>query len=83
MTKEEFNNIWKETSRENILNQFYYDYMYMKKLKEDINKAIELNKQIKSFVYNEMVDRYVPGSTELYVLVSKELEILRGGEDIE
>ena len=81
MTKEEFNNIWKDTSREGILNQFYYDYMYMKKLKEDINKAIELNKQIKSFVYNEMVDRYVPGSTELYVLVSKELEILIGGED--
>lgn len=78
MTKEEFNSIWKDTSREGILNQFYYDYMYMKKLKENINKAIELNKQIKSFVYNDMVDRGVPGSTELYLLVREELEILEG-----
>ena len=49
------------------------------KLQQRINKAIELNKQIKSFVYNEMVDRCVPGSTELYDLVNEELKIL-GGE---
>ena len=50
-------------------------------LQQRIDKAIELNKQIKSFVYNEMVDRCVPGSTELYELVNDELEILEGGNN--
>lgn len=45
-------------------------------LQQRIDKAIELNKQIKSFVYNEMVDRCVPGSTELYELVNEELKVL-------
>ena len=51
------------------------------KLQQKINRAIKLNKQIKSFVYNEMVDRCVPGSTELYDLVNEELERLDGGEN--
>ena len=53
----------------------------IKELQQRIDKAIELNKQIKSFVYNEMVDRCVPGSTELYELVNDELEILEGGNN--
>lgn len=52
-----------------------------KKQKEVIDKAIEINKQIKEFVYNEMVDRCVPGSTELYELVKEELKILKGGNN--
>lgn len=51
------------------------------KYKEAIDKAIEINKQIKEFVYNEMVDRCVPGSTELYELVKEELKILKGGKE--
>lgn len=51
-----------------------------KQLKEIIDKSIEINKQIKEFVYNEMVDRCVPGSTELYELVKEELKILKGGD---
>lgn len=40
-TKEDFLHFWKDSSREAILNQYYYDYMFLLKLKEDIEKAIE------------------------------------------
>lgn len=50
-------------------------------LQQRIDKAIEINKQIKSFVYNEMVDRCVPGSTELHLLVNEELKVLGGNDE--
>lgn len=50
-------------------------------LQQRIDKALEINKQIKSFVFNEMVDRCVPGSTELYELVNEELKVLGGKND--
>lgn len=65
--------------RIDLENTCYKASMY-NELQQRIEKAIELNKQIKSFVYNEMVDRYVPGSTELYELVNEELKVL-GGEN--
>lgn len=34
MNKEDFNKVWSESSRENILNQYYYDYIYMQQLKQ-------------------------------------------------
>lgn len=52
------------------------DYIQFK-----IERAIEINKQIKDFVYNEMVDRGVPGSIELYELVKEELKILGGNNE--
>lgn len=58
--------------------RIYHQRRYINKLEGQISKAIELNKQIKSFVYNEMVDRCVPGSTELYDLVREELKVLGG-----
>jgi hypothetical protein len=58
--------------------RIYNQRRYINKLERQISKAIELNKQIKSFVYNEMVDRCVPGSTELYELVNEELKVLGG-----
>ena len=61
-----------EMSKEELLNKLW-------DTQDIVHKAIELNKQIKSFVYNEMVDRCVPGSTELYELVNEELKVL-GGE---
>lgn len=74
MNKEEFNNIWKDTSREGILNQFYYDYMYMQKLKEDINKAIEYIDEmcLCSSGYFDYGDDLSPKHI---------VDILRGGED--
>lgn len=74
MTKEEFNKVWKDTSREGILNQFYYDYMYMQKLKEDINKAIKYidDMCLCSLGYSNYGDDLSPKHI---------VEILRGGED--
>ncbi len=60
--------------------RIYNQRRYINKLERQISKAIEINKQIKSFVYNEMVDRCVPGSTELYELVNEEIKVL-GGEN--
>lgn len=64
------------------LGDKFEEFMYKSNIEllTKIDKAIELNKQIKSFVYNEMVDRCVPGSTELYELVNEELKVL-GGEN--
>lgn len=40
MTKEDFYKVWKDSSREDILNQYYYDYKCLRKWGDDINKAI-------------------------------------------
>ena len=37
-SKEQFNWVWKDTSREGILNQFYYDHLEMEKYKNIINE---------------------------------------------
>lgn len=41
MTREEFKQIWKDSSKENILNQYYDDYITSRKWADTINKAIE------------------------------------------
>lgn len=46
-SKEQFNWVWKDTSREGILNQFYYDHLEMEKYKNIIN---ELEKSAKEIV---------------------------------
>lgn len=76
MTKEEFNKVWKDTSREGILNQFYYDYRYMQKLKEDINKVLEDIKEYKEMGYS----KYDENEIEIE-LIDKILETLDGGEN--
>lgn len=40
ITKEEFNSVWKDTTREGILNQFYYEHIDLMKLQQE-------NKQLK------------------------------------
>lgn len=75
MSKEKFNKVWKDTSREGILNQFYYDYKYMQKLKEDINKVLEDIKEYKEMGYS----KYDENEIEIE-LIDKILETL-GGEN--
>lgn len=41
MTKEEFNWFWKDTTKEGVLNQFYYEHIQLREEIEKINKAIE------------------------------------------
>ena len=41
MNKEEFNWFWKDTTKEDVLNQFYYEHLQLREEIEKINKAIE------------------------------------------
>ncbi len=38
MTKEEFNKLWKDSTREEILNQYYYDYKELQRRDNIINE---------------------------------------------
>lgn len=49
MNKEDFLKVWKDTSRENILNQFYYEH---KTLREQYDNWNELKKWLEE-VHNE------------------------------
>ena len=42
MTKEEFNKLWEDSTKEQILNQYYYDYEEMIKSHNIIKEAREL-----------------------------------------
>lgn len=37
ITKEEFNKVWKDSTKEDILNQFYYEHIAIRKAIEYIN----------------------------------------------
>lgn len=41
MTKEEFKKVWHNSSKEDILNQYYYDYKEKQRLKEEIKWIME------------------------------------------
>lgn len=36
ISKEQFNEVWKDSSRESILNQFYYEHIELRKMLEKI-----------------------------------------------
>ena len=38
ITKQDFNKVWKDTSKEGVLNQFYYEHYELIKYKEVIDK---------------------------------------------
>ena len=48
MKKENFERIWKASSRESILNQYFWDYLTLEEYKQAL-----LN--IESIVYNEQI----------------------------
>ena len=74
MSKEEFNKVWKDTSKKGILNQYYYDYCYMQKLKKDINKATEYIEENK--LNGNKISEMLCGSE-----IVKLLEILKGEDN--
>ena len=39
VTKEDFNKVWKDSTKEDILNQFYYEHIAIRKAIEYINHA--------------------------------------------
>lgn len=75
VSKEEFKKMWKNSTKDEILNQYYYDYQYQRKLANDINKAIDYIKQ-----YGNL---YCLKHTQFkyYNQYKVLLEILKGGEE--
>ena len=41
ISKEDFNKVWKDSTREAILNQYYYDYIELRKVYSIIKEARE------------------------------------------
>ena len=41
ISKEDFNKVWKDSNREAILNQYYYDYMELQKVYSIIKEVRE------------------------------------------
>ena len=66
-SKEEFNKVWKDSTRESILNQFYYEH-------EDLQKYIKVLDKIKEYVNN--THYYSDTINEEYLLKSEILELL-------
>lgn len=48
VTKEQFYWVWQDSTKEDVLNQYYADYKYTLNLKNRINKAIEYIKSYKN-----------------------------------
>lgn len=51
ITKEEFNKVWKDTSREGILNQFYYEHI-------DLMKYISVLDEIRELLNKNYISSY-------------------------
>lgn len=49
ITKEDFNKVWKDSTKEAILNQFYYEHIDLIKLTEDLKEYILTHK-----IYDEI-----------------------------
>jgi hypothetical protein len=49
ISKEQFNSVWKDTSREGILNQFYYEHMDLRKYISVLDEIRELLEKDYSF----------------------------------
>lgn len=41
VSKEDFNKVWKDSSRENILNQFYYEHYELFRIKKEVSEFVE------------------------------------------
>lgn len=55
MTKENFNKLWSESSKEDILNQYYYDYTYAQVLKQSLIDIKEyVTKDIQECTYRQI-----------------------------
>jgi len=41
VSKEDFKKVWKDSSTENILNQFYYEHYELLRIKKEVREYIE------------------------------------------
>lgn len=75
ISKEDFNKVWKDSTREDILNQFYFEHNDLKRTLNTLDKAIKyINENIKSNYFKRYDD-------EIYRHFEELLEILMLGEE--
>ena len=58
-TKEDFNKVWKDSSREDILNQFYYEHKDMEKFKNIINELEKYLDEQVDYMTHHSIERMV------------------------
>lgn len=73
VSKEDFNKVWKDSSRENILNQFYYEHNELFRIKKEVREYIEK-------IPNEDNSTESQKIAGTYVIRNVILEILDKGE---
>lgn len=59
VSKEDFNKVWKDSSRENILNQFYYEHNELFRIKKEVSEYIKNNKLYNEEYYTHNGDKYI------------------------
>ena len=78
MSKEEFNKLWKDSTKEQILNQYYYDYEEMVKSHNIIN---ELEKWLWQERYEHNGEYVFTGNRkveDVYTMILDKLSELKG-----
>lgn len=74
VSKEDFLKVWKDSSREDILNQYYYDYKFTRELCDKVNKAIEKIESVRIYGLRS-------GRTLIGTLLNDVLDILKESDD--
>lgn len=73
VSKEDFLKVWKDSSREDILNQYYYDYTFTRELCDKVNKAIEY------------IEKFIPIDNDIILMRERQrdylLDILKDSDD--
>lgn len=66
MTKDEFIKLWEDSIKEQILNQYYYDY-------EEMVKSHNIIKEVKDYIENPIHDMPVKTYQELLDILEMEV----------
>lgn len=69
VSKEDFKKVWINSSKENILNQFYYEHNELFRIKKEVREYIENDMKLKD---NFMIDE--DGAKRLLEILDKEKE---------
>lgn len=63
VSKENFNKVWKDSSRENILNQFYHEHNELFRIKKEVREKLEYYKTLQYGTYDS--DNIIAGFEEI------------------
>ena len=83
ISKEDFNKVWKDSTREAILNQYYYDYMELQKVYSIIKEAIEYIKEAienDDYLEDDISTDMNEASYDKYINSNELLNILQGDD---